>query len=143
MPHTTTSTRSIKAQEVSHSWHLVDMEGKTLGRETTHVSTLLQGKEKRNYAPYIDNGDHVVVINASKVSVTGKKLADKEYDTYSGYPGGRRTVSLGQALLRDSRKVIRYAVSGMLPKNKLRDVRLSRLHIYEGSEHPHTEVTSK
>ena len=142
MTHTTTSTRSVTAKEIERSWHLVDLDGKTLGRELTLMATYLQGKNKRNYAPYLDCGDHVVVINADKVKVTGKKLQQKEYDNYSGYPGGRKTIKLGQALIRDSKKVVRYALSGMLPKNKLRDVRLARLHIYENDKHPHTEVSS-
>jgi large subunit ribosomal protein L13 len=142
MTHITTSTRPIKAQEIVRSWHLVDLDGKILGRELTLIATFLQGKNKRTFVPYLDCGDHVVVINANKVKVTGKKLEQKEYDRYSGYPGGRKTIKLGQALIRDSKQVVRRSISGMLPKNKLRDVRLSRLHIYEDDKHPHTEVSS-
>lgn len=142
MTQVTTSTRPIKAKEIERSWHLVDLDGKILGRELTHMATFLQGKNKRDFAPYLDCGDHVVVINASKVKVTGKKLEKKEYNTYSGFPGGRKTIKLGQALIRNPQQVVRHAVSGMLPKNKLRDVRLSRLHIYEDAKHPHTEVSS-
>jgi len=142
MTHITKSTRSVKAKEIKRSWHLVDLSGKILGRELTHMATLLQGKHKRNFVPYLDCGDHVVAINAGKVNVTGKKVKQKEYDRYSGFPGGRKTIKLGQALVRNPQQVVRHAVSGMLPKNKLRDVRLSRLHIYEDDVHPHTEITS-
>lgn len=140
MTHITTSTRPIKAKEIKRSWHLIDLEGKVLGRSLTEISTHLQGKNKRDFVPYLDCGDHVVVINAGKVKVTGKKQDTKEYDRYSGFPGGRKAIVLGQALIRDPKQVIRHGVSGMLPKNKLRDVRLSRLHIYEDANHPHNEV---
>ncbi|MFA9288801.1 MAG: 50S ribosomal protein L13 [Weeksellaceae bacterium] len=147
MTHLTHTTRSIKAKEINRKWHLVDANGKTLGRISPDISTKLQGKHKVEYVPNIDMGDHIVVINADKVKVTGKKAEQKEYERYSGYPGGLKTLTFNQMMDRNPEEVIRRAVSGMLPKNKLRDPRLARLHVYKGEQHPHkaefanTEVT--
>lgn len=132
-------TTSTKAKEISRVWHEVDMQGKILGREATHIATKLTGKAKPYFVRHLDCGDHVVVINAEKLVVTGQKLAQKVYTSYSGYPGGLRSEQLKDMLKRKPEEVVRRAVSGMLPKNKLRDQMLKRLHIYAGSEHPHAQ----
>ncbi|QQS43934.1 50S ribosomal protein L13 [Candidatus Roizmanbacteria bacterium] len=136
MTRTTLSTRSIKASEIDREWHLIDVKDQILGRAVGEISTLLQGKSKRTYVPYLDMGDHVVVINAKDVKATGKKGDQKIYDRYSGYQGGRKTLTLNEMMDKKPTEVIREAVSGMLPKNKHRDARLARLHIYEGETHP-------
>ena len=125
MVQTSKSTRSISSKEISRSWHLIDLKGKTLGREIPRISELLQGKQKVSYVPYLDNGDFVVVINSTEVKVTGKKESQKEYTYYSGYPSGLREVTYKEMMKKNPNEIIRHAVSGMLPKNKLRDVRLS------------------
>jgi large subunit ribosomal protein L13 len=135
MVQTTKSTRSVSSKDISRSYHLIDMKGKVLGREIPRISELLQGKHKVNYVPYLDNGDFVVVINIKEVKITGKKESQKEYTFYSGYPGGLRTVTFKELMKKNPKEVIRHAVSGMLPKNKMRDVRLSRLLIFESAEH--------
>lgn len=139
MTQQTKSTRSVSSKEISRSWHLVDLNGKTLGREIPRISELLQGKHKVNYVPYLDNGDFVVVINAKDIQITGKKASQKEYKYYSGFPGGQRVVPFKEMMQKNPKEVIRHAVTGMLPKTKLRDTRLSRLYIYEGAEHPYSD----
>jgi large subunit ribosomal protein L13 len=139
MTEQTKSTRAISSKEITRSWHLIDLQGKTLGREIPRISELLQGKHKINYVPYLDNGDFVVVINAKEVKVTGKKASQKEYQYYSGYPGGKKSVPYKEMMIKNPREVIRHAVTGMLPKTKLRDTRLSRLYIFEGAENPHSD----
>lgn len=142
MAQPTKSTRSISSKEISRTWHLIDLKGKILGREIPRISELLQGKHKVNFVPYLDNGDFVVVINAKEIEVSGRKPSQKEYKYYSGFPGGQRVVTLKEMMIRNPKEVIRHAVSGMLPKTKLRDTRLSRLHIYEGAEHPYNDKFS-
>lgn len=132
------STKPISSKSIQRKWHLIDLAGKVLGREVTAISALLQGKSKVNYAPYLDAGDNVVVINAAKIVVTGKKAQQKVYTAFSGYPGGLDEVSFARMLEKKPEEIIRHAVSGMLPKNKLRDRRLARLHIYSGEQHPFT-----
>ncbi len=132
------STRSIKAKEIDRKWHLIDVNGKVLGRAVPEIVDLLQGKSKRTYVPYLDMGDYVVVVNAKQIKTTGKKGIQKVYDRYSGYQGGRKTLTLNEMMDRKPTEVIREAVSGMLPKNKHRDARLARLYIYEGETHPYT-----
>ena len=130
-------TYATKASEIKRGWHVFDAEGEILGRLATRIALLLIGKDKPNYAPYLDQGDHVVVINAEKFRVTGEKEKDKIYYRHSGYPGHLREESLGGLRKRLPEEVIRRAVRGMLPKNRLRDARMARLHIYAGPEHPH------
>jgi len=137
MTHQTHSTRSVKAQEIQRDWHLIDVKGRILGREISRITELLQGKHKRSYVPYLDMGDNVVVINAARVEVTGKKESQKEYDRYSGYQGGRKVFTYAEMMKKDPEKVIRHAVAGMLPKNKHRDPRLARLFVFTGAEHPY------
>ncbi len=136
MTRTTQSTRSIKAKEIDRVWHLIDVKDQILGRTVGEITDLLQGKSKRTYVPYLDMGDHVVVINAKEVKTTGKKGDQKIYDRYSGYQGGRKTLTLNEMMVKRPTEVIREAVSGMLPKNKHRDARLARLHIFESETHP-------
>ena len=120
------------------NWILIDAREETLGRLCSKISNILQGKNKIDYAKNINNGDFVIVINTDKIKVTGKKLTDKKYYHYSGYHGGMKEQSFEDLLEIDSTKIIKIAVSGMLPKNSLRKKLLSRLKIYSGPEHPHS-----
>ena len=121
----------------SGSWYLVDAKDKVLGRLATRVARLLTGKDKKTYVPHWENGDHVVVINAKEIAVTGKKSKDKIYDHYTGYPGGIRQYNFEKLLEKDPREIILRAVQGMLPKNRLGDKMLTRLLVYPGAEHKH------
>jgi large subunit ribosomal protein L13 len=118
-------------------WYVVDAEGKTLGRLATGIADTLRGKRKPEYTPHCDTGDFVVVVNASKVHVTGNKLEAKLYHRHSGYPGGLRTRTLGEMLERRPEEVLRRAVKGMLPRNRLARQQLRKLKVYAGPEHPH------
>jgi large subunit ribosomal protein L13 len=118
-------------------WLLVDADGRTLGRLATQIADALRGKRKPEYTPHIDTGDFVVVINAEKVAVTGNKRADKMYRRHSGYPGGLRSRSLAEMLERRPQEVIRLAVRGMLPRNRLARQQLRKLKVYAGPDHPH------
>jgi large subunit ribosomal protein L13 len=118
-------------------WYVVDAEGKTLGRLATQIADILRGKRKPEYTPHCDTGDFVVVVNASKIRVTGNKLNAKLYHRHSGYPGGLRSRTLGEMLERRPEEVIRLAVKGMLPRNRLARSQLSKLKVYAGPEHPH------
>ena len=119
------------------SWVLVDASGKTLGRLATQIADVLRGKRKPEYTPHIDVGDFVVVINASKVAVTGNKREQKRYYRHSGYPGGLHSRTLGDQLERRPEEVIRRAVRGMLPRNRLARKQLTKLKVYAGPDHPH------
>lgn len=125
---------------MERKYHLFDAEGKVLGRLATEIARTLSGKNKVDYVPHIDAGDHVVVINAEKIRVTGNKLDDKIYHRFSGYPGGITSIALKDLLKKDATKVIKNAVYGMLPKNKLRDKGMLRLHVYVGTEHGHKNI---
>jgi large subunit ribosomal protein L13 len=118
-------------------WLLVDARGKTLGRLATQIADILRGKRKPEYTPHIDTGDFVVVVNAREIAVTGDKRHSKLYHRHSGYPGGLRTRTLNDMLERRPEEVIRLAVRGMLPKNRLARKQLTKLKIYAGPEHPH------
>src|ERR671923_1920961 len=118
-------------------WHVVDAEGKTLGRLATRIADTLRGKTKPQYTPHVDTGDFVVVVNAEKIHVTGKKLDDKIYYRHSGYPGGLKRRTLRDQLERRPTEVLRAAVKGMLPRNRLARKQLTKLKIYAGPEHPH------
>jgi large subunit ribosomal protein L13 len=118
-------------------WHLIDAEAKTLGRLATQIADILRGKRKPEYTPHVDTGDFVVVVNAEKVRVTGNKRDDKLYRRHSGYPGGLRSRTLGDMLERRPEQVIRLAVRGMLPRNRLGRQQLRKLKVYAGPEHPH------
>lgn len=130
-------TRTTTAKEIVHNWHLVDVNKQTLGRIATRIAQILMGKSKLYYVPNLDCGDYVVVVNAGLIQVTGKKLIQKIYTSYSGYPGGLKKESLGMKLARNPEKVIKHAVTGMLPKNKLQDIWLRRLFIYKDAQHPY------
>jgi large subunit ribosomal protein L13 len=137
------STYMPKAGEVSANWHVVDATDMVLGRLAARVSTILQGKHKPTYTPHVRTGDFVVVINAEKVRVTGRKADVREYDTYSRYPGGRHVYSFKRMKELHPEKVVELAVRRMLPKNKLaRDV-LGQLKIYRGGQHPHSAQQPK
>ncbi len=125
-------------QITTRRWHLVDIKDQTLGRTATKIASLLIGKHKPNFSAHLDSGDYVVVINTDGLTVTGKKLTDKTYYRFSGFPGGLRQQTLGDKMAQDSREVLRLAVKGMLPKNHLQDRRLTRLKIYKDSNHPYT-----
>ncbi|MBI4397734.1 MAG: 50S ribosomal protein L13 [Candidatus Omnitrophica bacterium] len=118
-------------------WFLVDAKNEVLGRLATRIARILMGKNKRTYVPYWESGDYVIVINASEIRVTGKKSSQKMYDHYSGYPGGRREYSFEKLIAKDPREVVRRAVVGMIPKNRLGDRMMTHLLIYPGAEHRH------
>ena len=130
-------TWNAKPGEVERRWYVVDAEGKTLGRLATQIADTLRGKGKPQYTPHVDTGDFVVVVNAEKISVTGQKRAEKMYYRHSGYPGGLKSRTLNDMLERRPEEVIRLAVRGMLPKNRLARKQLTKLKIYAGPEHPH------
>src|SRR5215813_435892 len=130
-------TYSAKPREISQSWYLVDADARTLGRLATQIADVLRGKGKPQYTPHVDTGDFVVVVNAEKIAVTGKKLDEKLYYRHSGYPGGLRQRTLREQLDRQPTEVLRKAVKGMLPRNKLGRAQLTKLKIYAGPEHPH------
>jgi large subunit ribosomal protein L13 len=130
-------TISMRAEDVQRSWYVIDAEDKTLGRLATEVAHRLRGKHKAEYTPHVDTGDYIVVINAEKVRVTGRKTTDKMYYRHSGYPGGIKSVSFEK--LRDTYpdRIIEKAVKGMLPRNPLGRAMLRKLKVYAGPEHPH------
>lgn len=134
---TSVSTYSPKPGEVTREWHVIDAEDIVLGRLAVSAATLLRGKHKATYAPHVDGGDFVVVVNASKIALTGNKATDKMAYRHSGRPGGLRAVPYGELLKNDPRKAVELAVWGMLPKNKLSRQLLSKLKVYAGPEHPH------
>lgn len=130
-------TYAVKANEIKKDWYVVDAEGKTLGRLATQIARVLIGKHKPTFTTHMDVGDCVIVVNADKVVLTGSKALKKEYISHSRYPGGLKTVAYGDMLVKFPERILRSAVNGMLPKNKLRAVRMRKLKIYTGSEHPH------
>src|SRR5438093_8303789 len=131
-----TKTYAVKRSEIQREWRLVDADRATVGRLATRIATLLRGKRRAMFSAHIDTGDPVIVRNASKIKVTGKKLQAKQYVRHSGYPGGMRTESLGRLLARRPEEVIRRAVRGMLPQNRLGEQMMRKLHVYAGGEHP-------
>ena len=131
-------TFSAKKESVQHSWYLVDATDKTLGRLSTQIANRLRGKHKPEYTPHVDTGDYIVVVNAEKVRVTGNKGTDKIYHRYTGYPGGIKSLSFNELIEKTPERAIQKAVKGMMPRNKLSTVMLSKLKVYAGSEHPHT-----
>ena len=124
-------------QNRQRDWYVVDAQGRALGRLATQIAETLRGKRKPEYTPHCDTGDFVVVVNAAKIKVTGSKLNDKLYHRHSGYPGGLRSRTLGEMLERRPEEVIRKAVKGMLPRNRLARQQLRKLKVYAGAEHPH------
>jgi large subunit ribosomal protein L13 len=130
-------TYQAKKETAEHRWFLVDAEGKILGRLATEVARLLRGKHKPTYTPHTDTGDFVVVVNAEKVALTGKKMKDKKYYHYTGYPGGIREATAEKLLARKPTEVVRHAIKGMLPRTSLGRQMLRKLKIYAGPNHPH------
>ncbi len=130
-------TYQAKKEEVTRDWVVVDAENKILGRLASQIAHRLRGKNKVIFAPYMDTGDFVVVVNAAKISLTGKKMADKVYYRHSGFPGGLKAVTAGKMLGEKPEELLRTAVKGMLPKNTLGRSMLKKLKIYAGGDHPH------
>lgn len=132
-------TIPTKISDIKREWHMVDLKGKIIGRTATEVARLLMGKGKPYYVRNLDCGDYVVVLNAKGGVMSGKKMETKIYDAYSGYPGGRHEKTFKQLISEDPKRILYEAVSGMLPKNKLRDSMLTRLYIYKDEKHPYQE----
>ena len=130
-------TYSAKPLEVERKWYVIDAEGKTLGRLATVCANLLRGKTKPNYTPNVDTGDFVIVINADKIQVSGKKETDKIYYHHTGFPGGLKSISFKDLMEKDPTKAIDKAVKGMLPHNTLGAEQFTKLKVYAGAEHPH------
>ncbi|MBS3905482.1 MAG: 50S ribosomal protein L13 [Syntrophaceae bacterium] len=130
-------TYQAKKEEVEHQWYLVDAEGRVLGRLAAELAKILRGKNKPIYTPHVDTGDFVIVVNAGKVALTGKKMKDKIYYHHTGYPGGIRDMSAEKLLAKKPTEMIRIAVKGMLPKTSLGRQMIQKLKIYAGAKHPH------
>jgi large subunit ribosomal protein L13 len=130
-------THVVKAADIQRGWVHIDAEGRTLGRLATQVATILRGKDKPSFTPWLDLGDHVVVTNCSKVRITGRKLEQKQYVRYSGYPGGLKVKSMRVLFDRRPQEVVFRAVRGMMPHTKLGRAQLKKLRVYAGAEHPH------
>ena len=130
-------TEVAKAENIKRDWYVVDAQDVVLGRLSTRVAGVLRGKNKAIYTPSVDTGDFVIVVNAEKIALTGRKLADKTYYSHSGYVGGLKEISAGKLLEKKPGDLIKKAVKGMLPKNKLARAMLSKLKVYAGSSHPH------
>jgi large subunit ribosomal protein L13 len=130
-------TYQAKKDEIEHQWYLVNAEGKVLGRLSTELAKILKGKNKPTYTPHLDTGDFVIVVNAGKVTLTGKKMKDKIYYHHTGYPGGIKEMTAEKLLSKKPTEMIRTAVKGMLPKNSLGRQMLRKLKIYAGPNHPH------
>lgn len=139
MTQLTQLTKATREKNIKRAWHIIDANNKILGRCATEVSQLLIGKHKPTFTSNMDEGDYVVVINAKHIKVTGSKELNKIYTRYSGYPGGLKKTPFFRLHQKDSRKVIENAVSGMLPKNKLRDRRMRRLYVFPENEHPYAD----
>lgn len=130
-------TYQPKHKDIKRNWHLIDAKDEVLGRAATRIATLLMGKHKVTYATHMDMGDYVVVINAEKVKLTGKKAKQKVYRSHSGYPGGFKEIPFAKMLLEHPQRIIAHAVSGMLPDNRLKDKRMLRLKVFSGEKNPY------
>jgi len=130
-------TKSAKNEEVVRKWYVIDAENQIVGRMCTEIATILRGKHRPDYTPHVDTGDNVIVINADKVRFTGSKWDDKEYITFSGYPGGQKRRTAKEMLAKKPVAIVENAVRGMLPKNKLGRAMIKKLFVYTGEEHPH------
>jgi large subunit ribosomal protein L13 len=124
-------------KEIQRKWHVVDAEGQVLGRLASRVARMITGKHKPSYTPFLNTGDHVIVVNADKIKLTGKKLAAKMYHRHTGYPGGLRSIAAGDLLAKHPERVVTEAVFGMLPKTKLGRSMRKMLKVYRGARHPH------
>ncbi len=132
------STPFAKPGQIERKWYVVDATDKTLGRLATRIATVLKGKHKAQFTPHADTGDFVIVTNAGKVRLTGKKMTDKLYHWHTGYPGGLKTMQAGHMIERDPGRVLKLAVKGMLPNTSLHRRMLGKLKVYRGAEHPHS-----
>jgi large subunit ribosomal protein L13 len=141
--HHTWITHSTRPAEATHDWFVVDAAGQTLGRLATRISQVLQGKHKPAYTPHVDTGDFVIVLNADKLVLTGRKLDQKKYHHYSGHPGGLRSQTARQVLATYPERVLEAAVQGMVPRNRLGRDMLKKLKVYTGSTHPHAAQTPR
>ena len=130
-------TKSARPQDVERKWYIVDAEGKTLGRMSSAIASVLRGKHKPDYTPHVDTGDNVIVINAEKVRMTGNKFDQKTYQSYSGYPGGQKVTSAREMLAKKPTAIVENAVRNMLPKTKLGRAMFTKLFVYAGGDHPH------
>jgi large subunit ribosomal protein L13 len=133
----TVKTYTAKSGDIERRWYVVDADGKTLGRLASRIATVLKGKHKPIYTPHADVGDYVIVINADKIHVTGRKMVKKVYYRHSGYPGGLKSTNLRDLLKRHPTRAVEFAVKGMLPKNRLGRRMFKKLKVYAGSDHPH------
>ena len=131
------TTYMAKASDVERKWYVIDAAGQTLGRLASEVAAILRGKHKPAFTPHVDMGDHVIIVNAEKIELTGKKLTDKIYYRHSGYPGGLKARTAFDMRTNHPEKMLELAIKGMLPKNKLGRQMFKKLHVYRGSEHPH------
>ncbi|WLR42013.1 50S ribosomal protein L13 [Bacillus carboniphilus] len=131
------TTYMAKASEIERKWYVVDAAGKTLGRLSSEVASILRGKHKPTYTPHVDTGDHVIIINAEKIELTGKKLTDKIYYRHSMYPGGLKTRTALEMRTNYPEKMLELSIKGMLPKGSLGRQMFKKLHVYKGAEHPH------
>ncbi len=138
-----TKTFTATPETVKRDWYLVDATDKTLGRLASEIARRLRGKHKAEYTPHVDTGDYIVVINAEKVRVTGRKATDKMYYKHSGFPGGMKSISFDKLIQKDAPQVIQHAVKGMLPKNPLGRAMFRKLKVYAGSEHNHSAQQPK
>ena len=136
-------TFSAKKEGVKRDWLLVNASGETLGRLATKVAMILRGKHKPIYTPHVDTGDFVVIINAEKINLTGKKMENKRYYHHTGYPGGIKSITVKDLLKKEPQSVIKFAVKGMLPKNPLGRMMIKKLKVYSGEEHPHQAQNPK
>lgn len=131
-------TKSLRNEDVERKWYVIDAEGEVLGRMCTKIAMVLRGKHKPDYTPHVDGGDHVIVINADKVRLTGVKGDTKEYIRYTGYPGGQRRATARELREKKPEAIVENAVRGMLPKTKLGRAMFKKLFVYTGSDHPHS-----
>jgi large subunit ribosomal protein L13 len=143
MRHLSFETKSANEKIVKREWHVVDATNLTLGRMCSKIASVLRGKNKAYFTPHFDCGDYVIVVNAGKVVLTGNKLHDKEYQTYSMYPGGQKIEMAKEMITRKPELMIERAVKGMLPKNRLGRAMYKKLFVYEGAEHPHKAQNPK
>ncbi len=143
MRHLSFKTKSANEKIVERNWYVVDATNQTMGRMATRIAHVLRGKNKVYYTPHFDCGDYVIVVNSGKVVFTGNKMEDKEYLTYSGYPGGQKSETAKNLIARRPNVAIERAVKGMLPKNRLGRAMYKKLFVYEGAEHPHSAQQPK
>ncbi len=130
-------TKSANEQTVERAWYIIDATDQTVGRLASQVAHILRGKNKAYYTPHIDCGDHVIIINSAQVKFTGNKMKDKEYLSYTGYPGGQRSITPEKVMLKNPNMILEKAIKGMLPKNKLGSAMYKKLFVYQDEKHPH------